>query len=356
MRSLGRLLAPLALPALLALPIAGAHAGPQSAWPERLQAELAWVDAQHRAELGVYVRDLGTGLSASHRADETWYLASMVKLPVAIAVLRGVERGDWSMQTTLTLRTDDIVDGAGATNHHAIGSPLSVAFLLDQMLIHSDNTASDMLIGLVGIEQVNAVAQSLVPEGLERITSLADVRRHTYSQLAPAAMSLQGPHFLQLRQQRSDADRLALLRLLVDAPAGPLRLPSLWAAYGAYYASGLNSGRLDAYGQLLALLAYGKALEPAGTAYLQDTLERVETGQRRLKAGLPASVRFAHKTGTQRARACDAGLVTVAGEDRRIVVVACARGEPSLVRAEEALRAVGEAIGRSGVLSVEDKP
>ena len=78
---------------------------------------------------------------------------------------------------------------------HAPGKALSVRYLLDQMLIHSDNTASDMLIRLVGIEQVNAVTRELVPEGFGPITTLADVRRLIYGELHPAARTLSGKDF-----------------------------------------------------------------------------------------------------------------------------------------------------------------
>lgn len=345
-----------ALLSLLVLAAGWARASPASGWPERLRAELAAVEAGYPGDIGVHVRELGTGGSASHRAQENWYLASMVKVPVAIAVLRAIERGDYTLETALTVRASDYVDGAGQTNWHAVGSRLSVGYLLDQMIIHSDNTASDMLIGLVGIGEVNALVQSLVPAGFGPITSLVDVRRHAYSQLAPAALQLQGQDFLLLRKQRTDDARLAVLRRLVHRHGEPFLVPTLHEAYEAYYATGLNSGRLAAYGELLALLAEGKALGPASTAYLLDMLERVETGKRRIKAGLPESVRFAHKTGTQRARTCDAGVITVAGADRRIVVVACTRGKLSLARSEKALEAVGEAIGRSGLLAVGNAP
>ncbi len=87
----------------------------------------------------------------------------MVKVPVAIAVLRGVERGDFTLDTPVTLRASDYVDGAGSTNRKPVGAAVRIRALLEQMIIHSDNTASDMLIDLVGIAEVNAVVESLVP-------------------------------------------------------------------------------------------------------------------------------------------------------------------------------------------------
>ncbi len=350
--------------ALLLASAAAATEGPSlghaPAWKGRLLEGLARIDAQGGARIGVYVRDLDTGTTASFHGDESWYLASTVKLPVAIAVLRGIERGQYGLDTRLTLRASDYVDGAGLTNSHAIGAPLTLRFLLEQMIIHSDNTASDMLIGLVGIGEVNAVVESLVPQGFGRITTLAEVRRRAYGYLVPAADQLSGHDLLQLKRQRSDAERLLLLGRIADTPVASFRMASLDDAYKAYYATGLNSARLDAYGELIAQLVHGHALSPTSTAYLLALMDRVVTGPQRIKAGLPPDARFAHKTGTQRGRFCDAGLVTVPRPDRlqRVVVVACTRGELSLVRSERALRQVGTALCRSGLLNggIPDAP
>ena len=328
------------------------HAASDTAWVERLQADLAQIDAQGKPRIGVYVRDLDSGATASYKADETWYLASTVKLPVALLVLSGIQQGAYTLDTPLTLRASDYVDGAGPTNSHLAGTPLTIRYLLDQMMIYSDNTASDMLIGLVGIRNVNALVQSLVPSGFQPITSLADVRRHMYSQLTPAAIRLSGHDFLLLKQQRSDADKRAMLSRLVQVSTQDFRLRSVAEAFDAYYATGLNSARLDAYGQLLELAVTGRVLDAARTTYLVELMERVKTGPNRIKAGLPADVRFAHKTGTQSARTCDSGVVTVPrlGRDRKVVVAACTKGDLSVTGSDRALRQVGAAICRSGVL------
>lgn len=342
----------------LCLGVSTVSAAAAPSWQERLTAELARIDAvPNGPRIGVYARDLASGESVSFQAGQSWYLASTVKVPVAIAVLRGIARGAYTLDTPVTLRADDYVDGAGATNRQAVGAALPIRFLLEQMVIHSDNTASDMLIGLVGLAQVNAVTAEVAPGGFGPITRLAEVRRATYGQLVPAANSLAGRELLLLRQQRDDSARLQVLARLVQVPVRDFRLATLGEAYDAYYATGLNTGRLDAYGELLARLADGQLLPPAQTRYLLGLMERVVTGPQRIRAGLPAGARFAHKTGTQRGRFCDAGIVQPAG-GTRVLVVACTRGELSLVRAERALREVGTALCRSGVLTqgVPDAP
>jgi len=346
---------PLAVPATVAA--AAAPAAVPAPWVPALQRGLERAATLPGATaFGVYVRDLDTGDALSFHGAERWYLASSVKVPVAIAVLRSVERGAFTLDTPLTLREADYVDGAGPTKRQAAGTPLTVRWLLEQMIVFSDNTASDMLIELVGLPAVNAVAQEAAPGGLERITTLADVRRHAYAQLTPEALHLSGRDFLELKAQRSDREvRDTLARLLHVAPAS-LRPLGVGEAFESYYATGLNSGRLDAYGELLAQLAQGRLLNPAHTRYLLGVMERVQTGPQRIKAGLPAGVTFAHKTGTQRARTCDSGLITRPADALhphaiRAIVVACTRGEPSTTRSDRTLRQIGIAICQSGLLT-----
>lgn len=347
--------------------VLGLWAGSASAQPiapaesvARLSADLARIDTQGGPRIGVYVRDLASGETAALHAAEPWYLASTVKVPVAVAVLRGIARGEYALDSPITLRAADYVDGAGRTNSHAVGTALPIRYLLEQMIIHSDNTASDMLIGLVGLAQVNAVVQDLAPEGFGPITTLAEVRRATYGHLVPAAQRLGGRDLLVLRQQRTDDDRLQYLARVVRVPVAQFRLPTLEQAYDAYYASGLNTGRLDAYGELLSQLVAGKLLPDEQTRYLLGLMDRTATGTQRLKAVLPPGVRFAHKTGTQRARFCDAGIVHApeGRHDRGVLVVTCTQGELSIVRAERAMRQVGAALCRSGLLTqgVPDAP
>lgn len=337
--------APLALAAGLAL----AQPVTAPSWTLSLAGDLARIPLPRGVELGVHVQDLDTGTTVGHRASQRWYLASLVKLPVAIAVLRGVEAGQFTLDTPLRLRADDRVDGAGATNAQPLAGPLTLAWLLEQMMVHSDNTASDMLISLVGLEAVNAVATSLGGTGFGPLTTLGEVRRQVYGQLTPQASRLRGDDLLRLQALPTDAARLQLLAILLGVPEARLRLPTLGAAYSAYYATGLNSAPLEAYGRVLAALAQGRALGPEQTAWLLALMERTRTGPQRIKAGLPEQARFAHKTGTQRQRTCDAGIVRMPPlpASSGLVVVACVKGETPRPRAEAALRDVGRAVCRA---------
>ena len=344
-----RLAAALIAGLLLAGPAAGLSAGP--VWGPELASRLAALEAAGDDEIGLYLREPGEGGERfGWRHDESWYLASLIKVPVAVELLARVEAGELALDETLMLRERDYVDGAGPTNWAEPGTPLSLGELLEPMLTESDNTATDLLIGRLGLAAVNERARALSGGGLGPITSLLAVRREAYGRLHPGARELTGMDFIRLRQVEDDERRLDALAERLTVPRSALALPSLDAAFAAYYDGGLNAGRLDAFGELLATIGEGRALGPGATARLLAIMAQTVSGEARLKAGFGPDIRFAHKTGTQHRRSCDAGIAT-RGEgaaERRMVVVACTRGERDIERSEATLREVGRAIRESG--------
>ncbi|HKH11441.1 MAG TPA: serine hydrolase [Rubrobacter sp.] len=111
---------------------------------------------------GVYVRDLDGGYGYGVRADETFFTASIIKVPVMVAVYRKVEQGDLSFSQEVELKEEDWAAGAGWLQWEEAGSKQTVGDLLTLMMTQSDNVATNALVRTVGgREHVNDVAESL---------------------------------------------------------------------------------------------------------------------------------------------------------------------------------------------------
>lgn len=328
----------------------------EPAWAEPMRERLVAAERRLGGQIGVFVHHLGRDETFSWRGDEPWYLASGIKVPVAIAVLRQIEDGHLALDAQVKLLADDYVDGAGPTNHQPVGAMLSIEWLVEQMLIHSDNTATDVLIRTVGLDEVNAVAHALLADRGLVITSLADVRRLVYGGLHLRAANLGSQELLALRRAPSGMRRVRRLAEILQATPDEFLLPDLDSAYDAYYAQHINASSLRNYGRMLAALNDGLALGPEATAWLIGVMTQVRTGERRIKAALPPGTRFAHKTGTQHRRWCDLGIASalVDGTRQQVVIAACARGNASLAAGERALRDVGAAVTASGVLNLSN--
>lgn len=343
----------------------------KSAWQEPLTQQLREIEADFHGEsgvpgeLGVYVQDLHSGEDFSWRAEEWWYLASLVKVPIAVEVFSLIDDEELTLDDEMTLTRADYVDGAGRSNWQEPGSRLTIGFLLEEMLTVSDNTASDMLIRRVGLSAINrrvrdmVAAAGVAPSEVGPITTLLDVRRHAFAELHPRAFELGGLDFIELRRAGVLSARVAAFRERLGLSVDDLSLTDYDSAFAAYYDTERNGGTLRAYGALLATLARDDeaGLSEASREALLETMHRTTSGERRLKAGWSGDVRFSHKTGTQHRRLCDAGIVSrgEVGEQRDWVVVVCSRGPLAVAPHEAALAKVGAAIEGAGVLSLPSR-
>ena len=113
------------------------------------------------------------GEAASLNGDELFPTASVFKVPVIVELYRQVEAGAVSLEEELALREEDKVPGSGILQELSPGLMVTLRDLVSLMMIVSDNTATDLLIEKVGMENVNATLRRL---GLKRTTVVADCR------------------------------------------------------------------------------------------------------------------------------------------------------------------------------------
>lgn len=301
-------------------------------------------------ELGVYVKALGDGHVFDWHARREWYLASTVKIPIAVSVLEKVEAGELSLKQRVTLREDDFVDGAGDLQRRSPGQTFTVGELIEKSLENSDSIATDMLVRLVGEEEVNRRLQHWTGGRFGQLTTLRGVRYDVYGPLDPRIIHLPGRVFLELRAAGDGEARLSALARSLGVPRAELPTASLDELFERYYDQGKNTARLDVFGELLELLVEGHLLNEAHTQLLLDHMQRTTTGRLRIQAGLPEGVPFAQKTGTQIARACNVGVILPRGAGKPVIVAACAARYQRLDQAERAFQEIGRALTNAGLV------
>jgi len=142
--------------------------------------------------VGIMVEDLATGLSSSVNAGAQMPAASTIKIPVMVEVFKRLAHGDFDLNRKVTLQPSDRDWGSGDLSDAPAGSRYPVSKLLTLMITVSDNTATNMLIRLVGRHAINDEMTGL---GLTQ-TSLHDYIRSD------------GPIHYALRSSCSDMIRL----------------------------------------------------------------------------------------------------------------------------------------------------
>ncbi|MBB6098136.1 beta-lactamase class A [Deinobacterium chartae] len=121
---------------------------------------LEQIRARFEGELALSVRDLEGNVLYEHLADEPFPAASVIKLPILLSALEAAQQGEFSLDARYTLRPEDQVPGAGVLHELGAGLQPSLRDLLALMIIVSDNTATNMVIDLIGQDRVNAFLET----------------------------------------------------------------------------------------------------------------------------------------------------------------------------------------------------
>lgn len=85
--------------------------------------------------------------------------ASMIKVFLLADAMEKVRDGQLSLDTGITLHSSDKVGGAGVLCGYASGTVLSLDTILRLMITESDNTATNLVIDLLGMDDINAYIQ-----------------------------------------------------------------------------------------------------------------------------------------------------------------------------------------------------
>jgi beta-lactamase class A len=169
---------------MLLLAPAGFAQGKQ---PSALHTILTRASAEFPGKAGIWVKHLTTGESAGVRDGEMFNSASVIKIPVLVLAFQMADKGTIDLDERITIRKEDLRGGSGVFRYHDIGLQPTFRDVLLQMVITSDNTATDLAIAKVGgVARVNAwLKDSGYGDGQRLVQTTGDLFAK-YNALAPS--------------------------------------------------------------------------------------------------------------------------------------------------------------------------
>lgn len=123
-----------------------------------------------RGQYGIYYQDLSTGNSFSINGKSVFTAASLIKLPVMLALYKEADAGRINLDATYTLRGIDKRGGAGSLQYKPDGYSITYREMARLMGAQSDNTAFNIVSKLLGETKIQNTIDSL---GMEN-TSYAE--------------------------------------------------------------------------------------------------------------------------------------------------------------------------------------
>jgi beta-lactamase class A len=103
-----------------------------------------------------FMIDLETGDYIDIAGTEAVAAASTIKVPILVAFLQEVDAGNIALNQGVIMQEDQVAGGSGTMQNDPVGSRYPALEVATQMIITSDNTATNMMIeALGGIEALN---------------------------------------------------------------------------------------------------------------------------------------------------------------------------------------------------------
>jgi beta-lactamase class A len=273
-----------------------------------LEGQVRALGQAFSGDIGIAVRDVQSGWTTSYDGETYFPQQSVSKFWVALAALDKADRGELSLHAPVTVRRDDMTLFHQPISAQLGGSGYNTTLdsLIYRAITQSDNTCNDFVLWKAG--GPDAVRSFFRNKGIEGI------------RFGPGERLLQS-QIAGIQWQQSYAYNGGFYRARAAVPASQRR-----AAFERYIANPMDGATPNGIVEALARLKRGELLSAGSTQKLLSIMGNTRTGAQRLKGGLSAGWKLAHKTGTgqvlggEQAGYNDIGIVT--GPDGRSYAVA----------------------------------
>ena len=142
------------------------------------------------ARTSLFARHLPSGREIAIRADEPMNALSVIKIPVMVLAYRDAEAGRLDLDERYRIRPEDLRRGSGLLQTFAPELEPTWRDLITQMIITSDNTATDVMIARLGQERVNEMLSEFGYEQTRLRATTGELFRRVWVMADPANEAL----------------------------------------------------------------------------------------------------------------------------------------------------------------------
>ena len=126
-----------------------------------MQGVIEEILAELPGRVGLYYCCPDSGEQYAFHADEPMVAASVIKLPIMVEAFRQMEAGLINRDQPVIIRRENKLPSCGALAYMHDGLQVTVGDLVTLMIILSDNTATNLLIDLLGMRAINQSIDNL---------------------------------------------------------------------------------------------------------------------------------------------------------------------------------------------------
>jgi beta-lactamase class A len=123
--------------------------------PDSLAAQVQAIAAQHHGDVALFAENLKTHETVAISPDTPVQTASVIKLAILYEALEQVRSGKAHFEDKITLTKADQVPGSGVLLFFDAPLSLTLKDVLTMMVVMSDNSATNLVMDHLGIENIN---------------------------------------------------------------------------------------------------------------------------------------------------------------------------------------------------------
>lgn len=177
-----------------------------------LETKILELIGHRRDQVSVVVKDLTTkDWVIKLNENKVYPTASTIKIPIMLEVLRNVELGNLSLNQNVEIKEEDrvafsIISELGVKEY-------SILDLITLMIIISDNTATNVLIDLVGYDSINNLMEKFHFENTKLQRKMMDfeaIKKGYRNTTTPMEMAIILENVCNNKMLREESSKLAL--------------------------------------------------------------------------------------------------------------------------------------------------
>ncbi|MBN1621967.1 MAG: serine hydrolase [Endomicrobiales bacterium] len=121
----------------------------------KLIYDLERQSSEFSGEVGIFVKDLWTGKTIKINSNMLFPSASLVKVPIMAALFQAQEDGILDFSDEIALKRRHKVWAKHGLYRKRVGTKYTIEQLIKHMIVTSDNTATNMLVEVLGFDYLN---------------------------------------------------------------------------------------------------------------------------------------------------------------------------------------------------------
>ena len=243
-------------------------------------------------DVGIYIKSLNEEEEIVINGDKQFITASVFKIFLAVKFLQQVDNGMHKLDTIHTIKESDKILGSGILMNLNAGLHITLEDLFKLMIMVSDNTSTDIIMNLVGFNNLQEMLNEL---NLKNTEINLTTRDWLLDLVGMRGAESTKENFIEAERRLSEGELNSKAQTIYDIRDSEDKVIN-------------NISSPNDTGKFLQLLINGELLSDSSTKLLIDSMKK-QSFKYFIPSNITPEIRVADKPGALPGIKCDSGII-----------------------------------------------